>query len=279
MMNMNTKKILGTSKWIFLGLILAITYIPLIVIAIQSFNLDSSGIEWQGFTLKWYTQMFSDNELMEAIYWTLIIAVLSTFISAIFGTITAIGIHGLNKKMKKTLIFMNNIPIINADIVTGIFLLIIFNVAGRAIGVNSLLGFPTLLIAHILFSTPYVVLSILPKLAELDENLYDAALDLGCRPNYALRKIILPSIKSGIIVGVFFAFTMSIDDFVISYFVAGQEIKNFSIWLYGSLKITKNNPMAKAAAYNTIITFVTIGSLVVYNIIQSKKNKRKIKGI
>lgn len=271
------KSILKYPKFLFLGFILFLTYLPIVVIAISSVNKDANGVTWGGFTLEWFTGMFADSNLMEAIGWTLIIAVLSTIISTLLGTITAIGIHGMSKKAKKALIFLNNVPIINADIVTGVFLLIIFNVCGAVIGQKYVLGFPTLLIAHVLFSTPYVILSILPKLSELDENLFDAALDLGCRPYYALRKIILPSIKSGILVGMFFAFTMSIDDFVISYFVSGAEIKNFSIWLYGSLRITKNHPWPKACAYNTIVTFVTIIGLVMYNIFGSKKRKEKRK--
>lgn len=271
------KKILKVSKWTFMVIVLILTYLPLLVIALTSVNADSNGISWGGFTTEWFSGMFTDSSLMESIQWTLIIAVLSTLIATVLGTITAIGIHSLNKRAKKFLIFLNNVPIINADIVTGVFLLIIFRVIGSIIGQNYILGFSTLLIAHVLFSTPYVVLSILPKLSELDENLFDAALDLGCRPYYALRKIILPSIKSGILVGMFFAFTMSIDDFVISYFVSGAEIKNFSIWLYSSVKITKNHPWPKACAYNTIITFVTIAGLIFYSIVSNKKRKEKKK--
>lgn len=275
MMNTSTinikKKCLKYSKFAFIGIILFLTYLPLLVIALQSFNIDASGTTWKGFTFKWYTGMFQDDKLMQSIGWTLIIALLSTLISTILGTITAIGIHGLNKKLKRIMVFLNNVPIINADIVTGIFLLIIFNVVAFFVGENSILGFPTLLIAHVLFSTPYVILSILPKLSELDENLYDAALDLGCKPYNALRKIILPSIKSGILVGMFFAFTMSIDDFVISYFVSGREISNFSIWFYGNRKITKGNPVPKASAYNTIITIITIVMVCSYNLIKNKK--------
>lgn len=278
MMNPTTrikKNTLTISKWTFIGMILTLTYLPLLVIGIQSFNSDSSGIEWEGFTFEWYTGMFSDSNLMEAISSTLIIALLSTIISTILGTITAIGIHALNKKLKKVMIFLNNIPIINADIVTGIFLLIVFNVVAVVIGERSILGFNTLLIAHVLFSTPYVILSVLPKLGDLDDNLFDAALDLGCKPYSALRKIILPSIKSGILIGMFFAFTMSIDDFVISYFVSGREISNFSIWFYGNRKITRGNPVPKACAYNTIITFITIASVCMYSFINNKKKVEK----
>lgn len=266
------RKILNISKITFLTTILFLTYFPLLIIALQSINLDASGNTFGGFTTKWFTEMIDDSNLTEAITYSISIAVLSTLISTILGTLTAIGIHGLKRKYKKIIIFLNNVPIINADIVTGIFLLIIFNVIASIIGFN-ILGFTTLLIAHVLFSTPYVILSVLPKLNEMDDNLFDAALDLGCRPYYALRKIILPTIKSGMLAGMFFAFTMSIDDFVISYFVSGQEIKNFSIWLYGSLKITKNHPWPKACAYNTIIMVIMLFALLGYNMYQKRKEK------
>lgn len=264
------------SKISFLAIILLITYLPLLVIALVSFNSDPNGNKLSGFTLNWYSEMINDSSLMSAIINTILIAVISTIISTILGTLTAIGINALNKKYRKYLIFLNNVPIINADIVTGIFLLILFTIIGNAIGIgNSIFGMGTLLIAHVLFSTPYVILSVLPKLSELDDNLFDAALDLGCRPYYALRKIIIPSIKPGIIAGMFFAFTMSIDDFVISYFVSGPEIKNFSIWLYGSLKITKNHPWPKACAYNTIVMGVMLICLLVFNYVYSRKEKQK----
>ncbi|MFI3329481.1 MAG: ABC transporter permease [bacterium] len=269
------KNVLNISKFTFLGLVLFFTYFPLLIIALLSFNTDNSGNDFTGLTLEWYSKMFQDDNLMSAIKNTLLIAILSTLISTILGTLTAIGINAINKKYKKYLIFLNNVPIINADIVTGIFLLILFTILGNIIGIR-LLGFNTLLIAHVLFSTPYVVLSVLPKLNELDKNLFDAALDLGCTPYYALRKIIVPSIKSGIFAGMFFAFTMSIDDFVISYFVSGVEIENFSIWLYGSLKITKNDPWPKACAYNTLIMFITIFGVGIYTYIQHKKKGKKI---
>lgn len=275
---MQTKKkktFFKISKFSFLFIILFLTYLPLFVIAVQSINLDSSGDTFGGFTFDWYLKMIEDDSLMESIFYSVFIAVLSTIISTILGTVSAIGINALKKKHRKFMIFLNNVPIINADIVTGIFLLIVFNVIGSIIGVQYILGFSTLLIAHVLFSTPYVILSVLPKLNEMDKNLFDAALDLGCRPYYALRKIILPSIKPGIIAGAFFAFTMSIDDFVISYFVSGAQIKNFSIWLYGSLKVTKNHPWPKACAYNTIITIIILMCLVGYNYLQNRKEKKK----
>ena len=166
-------------------------------------------------------QLFGDPELMDAIVNTISIAFISTAVSTILGTVFAIGINSLDRKRKQRLIFLNNVPIINADIVTGVFLMLVFLTFGRLIGVNYPLGYTTMLIAHIFFSIPYVILSILPKLNEMDPNLYDAALDLGSKPSEAVMKIIVPTIKPGIITGMLIAFTMSIDDFIISYFTTG----------------------------------------------------------
>ncbi len=257
----------------FLVLMLFITYFPLFIIAISSINQDSTGNDFTGVTFEWYAAMLSDSNLMDAITTTITIAILSTVISTVFGTISAIGINALNKKKRKYLIFLNNIPIINADIVTGIFLLLVFNVIGTLIGIEYILGYWTLLIAHVLFSTPYVILSVLPKLGEMDKNLFDAALDLGCRPYYALRKIILPTIQPGILAGMLLAFTMSIDDFAISYFTAGS-VSNFSTWFYGNIKRI-DKVWTKVCAYNTIITVISIVGIIVYFIIKNKKGNKK----
>ncbi|MFI3284477.1 MAG: ABC transporter permease [Erysipelotrichaceae bacterium] len=262
-------------KILFISFVLFLMYFPLLLIALLSFNNDGTGTDFTGFTFKWYITLINDSSLVKAIYNTFTIAFLSTIISTILGTLSAIGINSLNRKAKKRMIFFNNVPILNADIVTGIFLLLIFSLIGQIIGIQYMLGFTTVLIAHVLFSTPYVVLSVLPKLGEMDPNLYDAALDLGCRPTYALRKVIIPSIKSGIFSGMLLAFTMSIDDFVISYFVSGATMNNFSIWLYGNLKNTKNNTWPKAYAYNTSIVIITVIGILIYLYIKNRKKGSK----
>lgn len=277
---MNTKRKQKISKGIqysFIGLILFLTYIPLMVIVLLSFNSDANGAQWGGFTLSSYTEMFNDSGLRMAIFYTLLTSILSTIIATCLGTLASIGIHSMNKKLKKVVMFLNNVPIINADIVTGIFLWLLFSVVGTCFGLNErdIFGFHTLLISHVLFSTPYVVLSVLPKINELDENIFDAALDLGCRPYYALKKIILPSLKSAILIGMFFAFTMSIDDFMISYFVSGDEISNFSTWLYTSITKGKDTPWPKAYAYSTIIFTITIVSTLIYTKFKLKEKKEK----
>lgn len=257
----------------FFAAVLLVTYIPILVIGLTSFSTHTSGYQMPGVTLKWYGMLVQNKNLFKAITFTLEITVLSTILSTIFGTFTAIGINALSKKWKKRMIILNNIPILNADIVTAAFLLIIFQVMSIVLQTNiiSQYGRLTTLIAHVLFSTPYVVLSVLPKLSK-DNDLYEAALDLGCTPKEALDKVILPNIKTGIFSGALLAFTMSIDDFIITYFVSGSN-QNFSTWLYGNLKQQRNGQWNQACAYNTILMVVTFAGILIY---QFLKNRKKV---
>lgn len=275
-----TNKVKSSFKFTFLGLIVFLMYFPILIIIIQSFNSNGQGTDFGGFTLRWYREMFNDTKLMNAIAVTISVSIISTIVATIFGTLFAIGINSLSSKNRKRMILINNVPVLNAEVVTGVSLFFVFKTIGILIGNEFLLGYPTLLIAHIFFSIPYVVLSVLPKLNELDKNLYDAALDLGCTPASALRKVIIPSIATGILTGAMLAFTMSFDDFVISYMVAGEEIKNFSMWIYANQKLSGRSLVwPKGYAYNSIVTIITLLALIVYNIIVSKKNKSKGKAI
>lgn len=270
------KNVSSGFKYSFLSLVVFLLYFPILIIVIQSFNSDGTGNDFGGFTLRWYGEMFRDENLMRAIAVTITISVISTLLATILGTLFAIGINSLNKKRRKQMIMINNIPVLNADVVTGVSLFFIFKAFGILIGNEFILGYPTLLIAHIFFSIPYVVLSVLPKLNEIDKNLHDAALDLGCTPAGALRKVIIPSIATGILTGALLAFTMSFDDFVISYMVSGTEIKNFSMWIYTNQRQSgKLLVWPKSYAYNTIVTLLTLFGLIAYNIVTSKKNKTK----
>ena len=262
----------------FMSLILFLMYFPLLIIIIMSFNSDITETEFLGFTLDWYKELINDEDLFIAIFqYTIPVAIISTLISTVFGTLAAIGINSLSKKRRKQMIMLNNVPILNADIVTGIFLFLIFRVVGELLQIDYILGFWTLLISHVLFSTPFVVLSVLPKLREIDENMFDAALDLGCTPRMALIKVVVPSISSGIFSGALLALTMSIDDFVISYFVVGSGVKNFSIWFYTNRKLAHTGALPKACAYNSLVIIITLVVLLAYNIIKALKNK-KMKG-
>ena len=268
-------KILTSLKWVFFSAVILVLYLPILYIIMQAFNNSRTGQNFGGFTLKWFAQMFQTDTLMSAIYTTVSIAFFATMVSIVIGTLAAIGINALDKKKRKRMIMLNNIPILNADIVTGVFLRVTFIFLSMLLPTVIALGYNTLLVAHIFFCIPYVVLSILPKLNEIDDNLFDAAMDLGCNPVDALWKVIIPSIKSGIIAGGLIAFTMSIDDFVISYMTTAPGLQNFSIWLYSIKNPFTNNAMQLASAYNTIISLGTIIILVVYNILKSKKKGLK----
>lgn len=272
------KKILKTTisivKYTFFVFVIFILYLPIMIIAVQSVNASDSFYNFTNFSLEWYVELFDELNLSNpgilgaAIQRTLIVAVLSTLISTVLGTLFAIGIHSLTKKAKQTMVFLNQVPILNADIVTGISLMLIFKILMFIL--PNIFGLPTLLLAHIFFSIPYVVLSVLPKLAELDENLYDAALDLGCRPFQGMIKVIIPAIASGIFTGMLIAFTMSIDDFVISYFTTGNGFDNVSIWVYASV----GRRMSPAVyAYNTLLSTIVVGGIIIYNIVKITKKK------
>lgn len=262
-------------KWLYIGIIMLLLYLPVIFIIILSFNKNKVGTEFTTFTLEFYKGMFEKEMLRDAIINTLSISILSTLLSTILGTLFAIGINGLSKKKRKAIILMNNIPILNADIVSAVFLFLIFRTLGNFMGIRYPLGYVTLLLSHMFFSLPYVVLSVLPKLKEIDENLFDAALDLGCKPKKALNKVIIPSIVGGIFSGAVLAFTMSIDDFTISYFVSGAKIQNLSIWIYTSSSNARFGNMQSAYAFYSVVTIFLFVGLLSYYIFKSKKIDKK----
>lgn len=274
-LDQKVKKIMYKVLTIFIvAFVLLLTYLPIVVMALTSFSTDPYGYRMNEFTFDWYVKLVENGDLRDSIIFTLQITFLSTIISTIFGTLSAIGINAMSKNMKKKMIILNNVPILNADIVTAAFLLIVFQLLSIFLGTNiiSNYGFITTLIAHVLFSTPYVVLSVLPKLNK-DNSLYDAAIDLGCSPNQALRKVILPNIKAGIFSGALLAFTMSIDDFIITYFVSASN-DNFSTWLYGNLKTMKNGQWNQACAYNTVLMVITFTVIIVYQLVTFKKKEK-----
>ncbi|WP_027634009.1 ABC transporter permease [Clostridium hydrogeniformans] len=219
---------IGTKAYI--GLIFFFLYAPIAVLIVFSFNDSKSMATWNGFTLKWYSELLNNDRILTALYYTLGIALVSSIIATIIGTISAIGIHKSKGFRKKLLLNINYIPVLNPDIVTGISLMCLFIFLRGFMNISF--GLLTMLLAHITFNIPYVILSVLPKLKQLPLNLEDAALDLGATPSYAMRKIILPQIKPGIISGFLIAFTMSIDDFVISFFTTGPGVTNLSIEIY-----------------------------------------------
>ena len=248
-------------------LVFLLIYFPIFVIGLMSVNASTSGQTFTGLSLKWYSEIINNELLMDAIITTLTVAVISTIIATITGTFVAIGIHQLTRRQRLTMMMLNNVPVVNPDIVTGISLMVVFGLLPISFGFN------TMLIAHIFFSIPFVVLSVLPKLKELDDNLLEAAIDLGCTPFQAVVKVIIPAIKTGIITGALIAFTMSIDDFVISYFTTGSGVQNVSLWIYA--RLGRRNFSPAVYAYNTIVTVITILLLLSINYHSIKKKRRQ----
>lgn len=260
---MEKKKASIFSK-VLLGITALFFYLPILYIILFSFNSSRSLTRFDGFSLRWYEKMFSDSTMMEAVAYTVIIAVLATIISTIVGTLTAIGLSRSRRLVKGIVEQVNSLPILNPEIVTAIGLLMFFS----ALGVKK--GFLTLLLAHIMFCIPYVMLSVTPKLRSLDPNLADAALDLGATPIQALWKVIVPQIMPGIISGALIAFTMSFDDFVISYFVTGNGVNNISILVYTMSK--RVNPSINALS--TLVIVLITAALLLVNIIPVIKEKK-----
>ena len=254
------RKLESFIKRFYLIQIFIFLYTPIVTLMVFSFNDSKSMGKWSGFTLRWYTQLFQNAWIMEALKYTIIIAVISSIVATIIGTFAAIGIHRMKGVPKKTLLNINNLPVLNPDIVTGISIMslfiFIFPLLNK-IGINAQFGFTTMLLAHITLNIPYVVLSVLPKLRQLPSNITEAALDLGATPGYAMRKIILPQIKPGIVAGLLMAFTMSIDDFVISFFTTGPGVTNLSIEIY-SMARKGINPSINALSTLMFITVLTL---------------------
>lgn len=251
---MNKKSIFQKA---YLALILLFFYLPIAYVILFSFNESKSLTSFTGFSLKWYDKLFASRTMMESVYYSVLVAVIATIVSTIVGTIVAIGLSKSNKVIKEIVTQVNNLPMLNPDIVTAIGLMLFFST------LNIPTGFGTMLLAHIIFCIPYVILSIMPKLRQLDDNLAEAALDLGCTPFEALYKVIIPQIKEGILSGALIAFTMSFDDFVISYFTTGPGVSNISIMVYSSVK--RINPSINALS-TLIVVAVTI-VLVIKNLL------------
>lgn len=260
------KKKNSVASKIILILTMLFFYLPILYIIVFSFNDSRSLTKFSGFSLRWYEKMFADSTMMEAVLYTVIIALIATVVSTVVGTITAIGLSKSRKVVQKMVERINDLPVMNPDIVTAISLLMFFSV------LTVKKGFGTLLLAHIMFCVPYVMLSVTPKLRSLDPNLIDAAMDLGATPFQALTKVIVPQIKPGIVSGALIAFTMSFDDFVISYFTTGNGVNNISILVYTMSK--RVNPSINALS-TIVILLITLALGVVYivPIVREKREK------
>jgi spermidine/putrescine transport system permease protein len=253
-------------KRAYVFLVFAFLYAPILVLIVFSFNESRSRANWEGFTLKWYMELFQDRHIMSALYYTVLIAVLSSLIATLIGIIASIGIFHMKKGPQNLTLNLNYIPILNPDIVTGISLMVMF------IFMKMNLGFVTMLLAHITFNIPYVILSILPKLKQMNKHLYEAALDLGATPIEAFWKVILPEIMPGVITGFLLAFTLSLDDFVISFFTTGSGVTNLSIVIFG---MARRGISPKINALSTLMFLSVLMLLIIVNVRISKDNPER----
>lgn len=254
-------------KWIkrsYLSLILVIMYAPVALLMIFSFN-DSKLPIWEGFTLSWYENMFSNSSIKSAFGYTILVAVLASLLATIIGTLAAIGIYRMKGWQKQLAINVTYIPMLSPDIVIGISLMMLFKV------LHIPFGLPSLIIAHTTFCIPYVIFAVMPKLKQMDYNLYEAALDLGASPTYAFKRVILPEIMPGVLAGTFIAFTLSIDDFVVSFFNKGAGVDTLPIKIY-SMARKGVNPTINAISTLMFATIIII--LLVSNINAGRKSKK-----
>lgn len=255
----------------FTVLVLVFLYVPMIVLAVASFNSGMDISVWKGFTFSQYGELFRDGVLLPLLGNSVIIAVLSSLVATILGTMAALGIHYMGRKMRAATLAVTNIPLTNPEIVTGVSLALLFAFFGQMMKINNILGFFTLLIAHITFNLPYVILSVLPKLTQMDPDLHDAALDLGCTPVEAFFKVILHEIMPGVISGALMSFTMSLDDFVISYFVYGPNFITLPVEIYN---YTKKPLHPKIYALFTLLFITILLVMVLMNLLQARDEKR-----
>ena len=288
---MSLQKKNGFMNRLFMGLVFLFLYAPIFLLIVFSFNSGNSSVVWKGFSLRWYVELFQDRLIMQSIYTTLLVSLLATAIATVAGTFAAIGFYAMRRRWRDPLMTVNSIPMMNADIVTGVSLCLLFvavfglwnefaenyritfSLFGEVYRVTFprlTLGFGTLLIAHITFNIPYVILSVGPKLRQMDKNLVDAAQDLGCTWFQAFWKVILPEIMPGIVSGALIAFTMSVDDFVISYFTAGSSVSTLAIEIYG---MARRRISPEINAISTLLFVVVILLLAANNIREARAEK------
>lgn len=259
----------------YAALVFIFLYAPIIVMIVFSFNSTSSTSVFSGFSLDWYKVLLEDEATLRSLYNTLILAVSSSLIATVLGTAAAVGIDKFKKGIPRSgIMAVTNIPMMNPEIVTGISMMLLFVFVGRLVNVDAVLGFGTLLIAHVTFNLPYVILTVLPKLRQTDRNLAEAAQDLGCKPAMAFFKVVLPSIMPGIITGMIMAFTLSLDDFIISYFTSGPGFQTLPVAIFS---MTKKRVKPDMYALSALIFVSILLLLILYNIAQQKSDERSKK--
>lgn len=257
-----------TLNRLYMAIIYLFLYAPIIVLIVFSFNDSKSRNVWSGFTLKWYIQLFSNRLILTSLLNTLMLALISSIIATIIGTMAAIGISAMKRKQRNFVLNLTYLPIISPEIVTGISLMLTYVMFGFGF------GFGTLILSHITFNVPYVLLNVMPKLRQMDKHLYEAAQDLGCNNFEAFTKVVIPEIMPGIISGFLMALTYSIDDFVISYFTSGPESQTLPITIYS---MTRKKISPEINALSTIIFLIVLSILIYVNIKDSKAAKKLTK--
>ena len=260
---------------IYMALIFILLYAPIVTLVVLSFNASKTRAKWGGFTLHWYRSLFANTEIMNALYTTLIIALLASAIATVLGTLACIGINSMSKKSRTVFMGITNIPMLNGEIVMGISLMLLFVAYQRFAAhtdllPDSIMGLPTLLIAHIAFNVPYVIFNVTPKLKQLDIKLFEAALDLGCDPRQAFFKVILPEISPAILSGFLISLTYSIDDFMISYFNCGT-VETLPIAIYS---MTRKKVSPEIYALSTIMFVVILSIILISNAMESRGYRR-----
>ena len=252
----------------YVAIIYLFLYLPIAVLIVFSFNDTKSRTVFTGFTLKWYEKLFTNDVILSALFNTLLVAVVAGVFAVILGTFAAIGINAMNSRLKSILLNVSYLPIINPDIITGVSLMLLF------LFLKVKLGYTTLILAHITFNVPIVIFNVLPKLRQMDKNVYNAALDLGCNPGQAFKKVVLPEIMPGIAAGFLLSVTYSFDDFVVSYFTSGPTSQTLSVVIYSIIKL-KVSP--EINALSTIMFAVVLFILLLVNVIEVKKEKYETK--
>lgn len=253
------------SERVYLGIIFLFLYLPIAVLIVLSFNDSKSRVHWGGFTLDWYKKLFSSSSIMSAFQTTIFVSLFSAFIATVLGTLAALGINAMKKRNQSIMIGVTNIPLLNADIVTGISMMLLFVRFTK-------LGISTVLISHITFNIPYVILNVLPKLKQSSKYTYEAALDLGATPLFAFYKIVWPQIRPGVFSGFLMAMTMSLDDFSITYFTKGAGIHTLSTMIYTEMR---KGIKPEMYALSTILFLIAFVLLLIMNFGSSKKETKK----
>ena len=251
-------------KKFYIVLIFIFLYAPILTLIVLSFNQSKTRAKWGGFTTKWYISLFKNDQIMSALYTTIVIALLSSLIATILGTMASIAINSMHRRMRSVYLGVTNIPMLNADIVTGISLMLLFIASGLS------MGFGTVLLSHITFNIPYVILSVMPKLKQTNQSVYEAALDLGASHLHAFFKVVFPDIIPGVLSGFLLAFTMSLDDFIITHFTKGPGLDTLSTKIYTEVK---KGIKPEMYSLSTIMFVSVLVLLIVVNYIPSKGNK------